>query len=89
MKWQSRTFRFVIFGHRHSSGVRHSLEIDRFLWSSGPLFREESWKLLNFLQHFQPQPWLCIGDFNEIVDHSEKRGGAMRSERQMESFREA
>lgn len=50
--------------------------------------REESWNLLAYLQHFSPQPWLCVGDFNEIVDQAEKVGGPPRSERQMEQFRD-
>ncbi|GLT53633.1 hypothetical protein SLA2020_268910 [Shorea laevis] len=49
-------------------------------------FREDSWMLLAHLKHFSPQPWLCVGDFNEIVDQSEKVGGASRSEHQMELF---
>jgi hypothetical protein len=49
--------------------------------------REESWKLLTFLQHLSPLPWLCVGDFNEIIDPLEKVGGALRSVRQMEQFR--
>lgn len=34
-------------------------------------------------------PWLCVGDFNEIVINEEKMGGALRRERQMIEFREA
>ncbi|GLT53218.1 hypothetical protein SLA2020_265040 [Shorea laevis] len=51
--------------------------------------RDESWQLLSHLRHYSPQSWLCVGDFNEIVDRSEKVGGAHRSERQMEGFRKA
>jgi hypothetical protein len=29
--------------------------------------RHESWALLEHLQNFRPQPWVCIGDFNEIL----------------------
>ncbi|GLT70035.1 hypothetical protein SLA2020_421370 [Shorea laevis] len=49
--------------------------------------REETWKLLSFLKDSSPTPWLCVGDFNEILDNSEKFGGVLRSERQMECFR--
>jgi hypothetical protein len=34
-------------------------------------------------------PWLCDGDFNEVLQANEQFGGARRSERQMEGFREA
>jgi hypothetical protein len=34
-------------------------------------------------------PWLCAGDFNEIIDANEQFGGSGRSERQMNAFREA
>jgi endonuclease/exonuclease/phosphatase family metal-dependent hydrolase len=35
-----------------------------------------------------PDKWLCLGDFNEISNLSEKVGGAIRNEAQMEAFRE-
>lgn len=41
------------------------------------------------LKPFDEIPWLVLGDFNEILDLSEKVGGRNRIERQMESFREA
>jgi hypothetical protein len=34
-------------------------------------------------------PWIVVGDFNEIVDNSEKVGGDSRPEQQMEGFRGA
>jgi hypothetical protein len=43
--------------------------------------------LLNHLSIYNPQDWFCIGDFNEIVDLSEKAGGMMHNDNQMESFR--
>lgn len=34
-------------------------------------------------------PWLVIGDFNQILYAAEKKGGAVRSQREMNDFREA
>ena len=33
-------------------------------------------------------PWICDGDFNEIVRQEEKWGGALRDHNQMQSFRD-
>lgn len=33
-----------------------------------------------------PEPWLCVGDFNEILEQSDKEGAAIRGESQMEGF---
>ncbi|XP_030929385.1 uncharacterized protein LOC115955407 [Quercus lobata] len=51
--------------------------------------RKESWELLKVLSRKFQLPWLCFGEFNEIVSTSEKMGGARRSQRQMDDFREA
>lgn len=34
-------------------------------------------------------PWLCAGDFNELVRQDEKLGGALRNHQQMQLFRDA
>jgi exonuclease III len=51
--------------------------------------RHESWALLEHLQNFRPQPWVCIGGFNEILTQEEKTGPVMRKEKQMDQFRTA
>ena len=33
-------------------------------------------------------PWLCAGDFNEVLEAHEQIGGRVRPERQMDGFRE-
>ena len=48
----------------------------------------ESWDLLRRLHQQNSLPWLCTGDFNEIVKHSEKIGGRERPQGQMQIFRE-
>lgn len=34
------------------------------------------------------RPWLCTGDFNEILRHDEKEGGCGRPNGQINAFRE-
>lgn len=41
-----------------------------------------------FLKRTQPLPWLCLGDFNKIVDNSKKVWGIPRTKQQMGGLRE-
>ena len=49
----------------------------------------ESWDLLHTLKRKFQSPWLCAGDFNELVRGDEKLGGSRRSHNQMQLFCEA
>jgi exonuclease III len=49
--------------------------------------RKETWALMRHLATFSPKPWLCMGDFNEIINLSEKWGAITRANGQMEAFR--
>ena len=40
--------------------------------------RYESWDLLRRLKDDSMLSWLCVGDFNEIMDSEEKLGGVQR-----------
>ncbi|XP_024161425.1 uncharacterized protein LOC112168750 [Rosa chinensis] len=51
--------------------------------------RHETWNLMRQLASQSSLPWLIVGDFNEIVDNSEKTGGVPRRHVQMQGFREA
>ncbi|GKV15133.1 hypothetical protein SLEP1_g25935 [Rubroshorea leprosula] len=51
--------------------------------------REESWTLLKSIKAASTLPWLCLGDFNEILRQSKKEGGNPRPSRQMDAFAEA
>jgi hypothetical protein len=81
------------FTRRHINAEVRIAESDRwwhltcFYGHPIPSKRHESWALLHHLQHFCPGAWLCVGDFNEIVEQSEKQGGVPRRDRQMEQFR--
>ena len=49
--------------------------------------RDESWDLLRRLKAQSTLPWVCMGDFNEILKADEKFGRLGRSESQMQGFR--
>ena len=51
--------------------------------------RKKSWELLMFHRNQYDHPWLCAGDFNEILDANQQFGGAQREEWKMEGFRDA
>ena len=48
--------------------------------------RHESWSLLRDLNNRMSPPWLCSGDFIELVGHSEKLDGANKNQNQMQLF---
>jgi hypothetical protein len=50
--------------------------------------RTKTWEAIRYLRSQDDLPWLCAGDFNEIVSAGEQIGGNPRCESQMERFRE-
>ena len=48
--------------------------------------RLDSWVLLKCLSTLNSLPWVCLGDFNELMDGREKEGGSARPAKQMEAF---
>ncbi|KAL6176931.1 hypothetical protein ACLB2K_053563 [Fragaria x ananassa] len=51
--------------------------------------RWASWELLRRIAASVEGPWITFGDFNELRDASEKKGGSDRIESQMQKFVEA
>ncbi|KAL0378315.1 UNVERIFIED_CONTAM: hypothetical protein Sradi_3137000 [Sesamum radiatum] len=49
--------------------------------------RKVSWALLRKLARIFVRPWLCGGDFNEILSQAEKQGSLPRANWQIEDFR--
>ena len=50
--------------------------------------RDETWNLPRDLHSRFSLPWLCGGDFNELLKSHEKNGGRLRPYGQMESFKQ-
>jgi hypothetical protein len=50
--------------------------------------RSEGWSLLRHLSHLEPIPWLCVGDYNEILSTSEMAGIHSRAQSQIEMFQQ-
>ena len=51
--------------------------------------RYQAWDVLKGISTFSNLPWICIGDFNEVLDASEQFGGNVWEEWKMDGFREA
>ena len=69
-------------------------EEDGFRWRFTGIYgepaskrRNVTWKLLSILNQQLTLPWLCAGDFNEIMYLHEKIGGPERPQSAMEKFR--
>ncbi|KAG8652544.1 hypothetical protein MANES_06G103266v8 [Manihot esculenta] len=52
-------------------------------------FRHLSWQRLRMLASHHEAPWVCLGDFNDILSPSEKRGGRPQPSRLINGFRDA
>ena len=64
------------------------MEIHRFYGEPDTSRCGEAWDSLRSLNHHPNIPWLCAGDFNEIVRQEEKLRGATRNQCQMQLFRD-
>jgi exonuclease III len=50
--------------------------------------RDKTWEVLRYLKAQDNIPWLCAGDFNEVLHQEEQMGINQRSEAQMSKFRD-
>jgi exonuclease III len=50
--------------------------------------RAKTWDALRFLKAQDDLPWLCAGDFNEVLAQHEHQGVNLRSQAQMTAFRD-
>jgi hypothetical protein len=49
--------------------------------------RFKTWDMLKHIKSSNPLPWMCLGDFNEVLHQHEHEGVAERSLDQMAGFR--
>ena len=62
----------------------------RVFWVYGPTDYEERkdvWELISERGRDIGIPWLCLGDFNDILYNYEKKGGNIRAARKIKGFR--
>jgi endonuclease/exonuclease/phosphatase family metal-dependent hydrolase len=53
-----------------TSSMTRTLRFTSFYGELAQTYRKESWQMLRFLQKEIDLPWLCAGDFNEVLfDH--------------------
>ena len=57
-----------------------------FYWRPKEHRKHESWEYLRHLHSRDSLPWLCLGDYNEILSSDEKQGRVPRSLRRMKEF---
>ena len=50
--------------------------------------RSEGWNMLRMLSSKPKLPWFCFGDFNELLQVEDKKGGAPRAHNLMQAFRD-
>ena len=79
------------FSKNHIDSIidKGSNEASRFTGFYGEPDTQKSWDLLCLLNWLFDFPWLCAGDFTDIVSSSKKLEGSSRSQVQMQLFREA
>jgi hypothetical protein len=73
----------------NSGSVGEEWKFTGFYGHPDVIHRPASWALLHHLSEFAPEPWLCVGDFNEILSNFEKSNSSYRPPRQMLEFKQA
>jgi hypothetical protein len=69
-----------------SSPNNPTWKLTGFYGHPDPSKRNEGWSLLRHIAGMDPIPWVCLGDFNEILSSDEKYGGRRRQMSLMENF---
>ncbi|KAF5463276.1 hypothetical protein F2P56_019199 [Juglans regia] len=85
----------INYSSNHVDAVIKDLRLRKGHWFLTALYgfpethlRHQSWSLLKSLCRAPDEPWLVLGDFNELLSAHEKSGGNPRPEKQLSAFRE-
>ncbi|KAL8512591.1 hypothetical protein ACS0TY_018908 [Phlomoides rotata] len=81
------------FSNNHIS-VKVTLDNGRGEWFLSGIYgwpekvnRGKTWELMKLIEPPRDNPWFCMGDFNEILWSSEKKGGNIRFNQNMDHYR--
>ena len=69
-------------------GSENAWRLTSFYGEPDTNHRSEGWNMLRMLSSKPKLPWCCLGDFNELLEVGDKRGGALRAHSLMQDFRE-
>ena len=85
-----------VFNYTANHVLAKIMEEDSFVWYMIGFYwwpdaqqKFKSWKLLAHLKNFLDGPWLCVGDFNAILNASEKLSIRQPHSSQINEFRDA
>ncbi|KAG8640094.1 hypothetical protein MANES_13G023901v8 [Manihot esculenta] len=93
--WRSVSHISVLNLFSHCIDVEISIDgigswrLTGFYGQPNHLRRNETWNLLRNLRDCSPLPWVCLGDFNDLLAIHEKRGGRPQPRAFIQGFREA
>ena len=71
-----------------NGGLESAWRLTGFYGEPDNNHQSEGWDMLRMLSSKQKLPWCCFGDFNELLEVSDKRDGVPRAHSQMQMFRE-
>ncbi|XP_050241121.1 uncharacterized protein LOC126690018 [Quercus robur] len=71
-----------------NGGSENAWRLTGFYGEPDTSIRNEGWNMLWMLSSKPRLPWCCFGDFNELLQLQEKRGGPPRAHSLMQSFRD-
>ena len=61
-------------------GLENAWRLTGFYGEPDTYHRSEGWSMLFMLGSKSTMPWCCLGDFNELLEVQDKKGGAPRAQ---------